>query len=150
MSVGWGDLSPKARKQAKALLEAGGICTPGPTTTRRGTVRLGGDGRSDLEVALGRQIKMAGLPDPVEQHKFCPGRAFRFDGAWPWLKIAYEVDGATWSGGRHVRGEGVETDALKYSQAAVLGWRVMRFTARMVEDGTALKLIEQALKGEQK
>lgn len=100
---------------------------------------------SDLEDLLAFQCRAAGVPAPEREHRFAAPRRWRFDFAWPDRKVACEVDGATWSGGRHVRGSGVESDAEKYSIAAVLGWRVLRVTGAMVESGKALQFIEQAL-----
>ena len=104
---------------------------------------------SVLEETLAFQIRAAKLPEPVRELRFAASlkRRFRFDFAWPEHMVACEVDGATWSGGRHSRGSGIERDAEKYSIAAVLGWRVLRVTKSMVKDGGALCLIEQALKG---
>jgi very-short-patch-repair endonuclease len=106
-----------------------------------------GDGASDGETILRRQIRAVGLPAAEAQHAFAKniGRGWRFDGAWPDLFVAYEVDGGSWSNGRHVRGLGFAEDCLKLSTAAAIGWRVLRFTTEQVEDGTAIRLLEQAL-----
>ena len=139
MGVSLSDLPPRAREQALAKLAASDARRK-PAKRPKAT-----DGRSDLEASLLGQIRMAGLPAPVEQFRFAPPRKWRFDGAYPDRMIAYEIDGATHSGGRHVRGSGVEVDCLKMSTAAMLGFRVMRFTGRMVEDGTALALVRAIL-----
>ena len=57
--------------------------------------------------------------------------------------IAVEIEGGTWSRGRHTRGSGFAKDCEKYNTAAALGWRVFRFTAQMVEDGSAIKFLEE-------
>lgn len=101
---------------------------------------------SDLEALLAFQLRASGIPAPEREHRFAaPARRWRFDFAWPALKVACEVDGATWIAGRHARGSGIERDARKYSTAAVLGWRVLRVTRTMVESGEALSLVEAAL-----
>jgi very-short-patch-repair endonuclease len=96
------------------------------------------------------QLRMAGLPDPVEEYRFAPPRRWRFDLAWPERMLAVEVEGGVWVGGRHTRPAGYEKDCEKYSEAAVLGWRVIRVTTQMVKDGRALALIERALTQEVK
>lgn len=102
---------------------------------------------SDLEDQLAAQIRLAGLPPPVRELPFAaPRRRFRFDFCWPAEKLAIEVDGGTWAGGRHVRGEGVESDCEKSCEAAALGWRLARVTGRMVRSGKALDAIERALR----
>ena len=57
--------------------------------------------------------------------------------------ILVEIEGGTWSRGRHTRGSGFSKDCEKYNTAAALGWRVFRFPAGMVEDGSAIKFLEE-------
>lgn len=70
---------------------------------------------------------------PEREYRFHPTRKWRFDFAYVAEKIAIECEGGTWQGGRHTRGEGFERDCEKYNTAAVLGWRVLRFTAGMLK-----------------
>lgn len=92
-------------------------------------------------------IRSVGLPEPRREFLFWPGRRFKFDFAWPDAKLACEVEGGTFmaGGGRHQRAGGFETDAIKYSEAAIRGWAVIRVTGAMVKDGRAVALIERAL-----
>ena len=60
-------------------------------------------------------------------------------------KLALEVDGGTWTGGRHTRGMGYEDDCRKFAEAAILGWRVIRATGDQVRTGAALQWVERAL-----
>lgn len=99
---------------------------------------------SDLADTLAWQVKAAGLPEPVRELRFSD-RRFRFDLAWPEQRLAAEVDGGTWTGGRHSRGQGIHNDCVKVSLAASMGWRCMRFDREMVESGQALALVEEAL-----
>jgi very-short-patch-repair endonuclease len=92
-------------------------------------------------------IRAAGLPAPIREHRFAPPRRWRFDYAWPAHRLALEVEGGTWAGGRHVRGRGYEADCEKYSEAALRGWRVLRVTTNMLNDGRALAMLERALRG---
>lgn len=100
---------------------------------------------SDLEDALVWQIRAAKLPAPVREHRFAPPRRYRFDLCWPDRKLAVEVDGGSWVAGRHSRGAGFEKDCEKYCLAAVLGFRVLRVTGAMVDDGRALGWVQEAL-----
>jgi hypothetical protein len=70
----------------------------------------------------------AGLPAPTREFRFHPERRFRFDYAWEAEKIALEVEGAVWTGGRHTSGAGFMRDMEKYNLATVCGWRVLRCT----------------------
>jgi very-short-patch-repair endonuclease len=96
------------------------------------------------------QLRAADAPAPVLEHTFAKamGRRWRFDLAWPSRMLAAEVDGGSWVGGRHTTGTGFEADAEKLSAAAALGWRVCRFTPRMIRDGKALTLVLAALSWE--
>ena len=97
-----------------------------------------------LENKLGFLIRVLELPAPVTEYKFIKNRRFRFDFAWPDLKIAVEVEGGTYRYGRHQRPGGYENDCVKYSLAALLGWKVVRVTSGMITDGRAEALLECA------
>lgn len=100
-------------------------------------------GKSELEKELLFQIKAYGLPKPVTERKFHPVRRFRFDFAWVDRKIAVEVEGGVWAGGRHVRGAGYKSDCEKYNLATLAGWRVYRFTSDMINDGSAIAMLQK-------
>ena len=103
---------------------------------------------SDLEDEFASQIKLVGLPEPVRQYKFSGLRRFRADFGFPEQKLLAEVDGGSWVNGRHTRGSGFEKDCERASEAAVLGYRVLRFTGAMVKDGRAIAYLERALGAE--
>lgn len=91
--------------------------------------------------------KGAGLPVPTTEHKFHPDRRWRFDYAWPDLKVALEVEGGIWSGGRHTRGAGYAKDMEKYSEAAILGWAVIRCTPDQLCRMMTLDMVKRAVDG---
>jgi len=99
---------------------------------------------SRLEETLALHLRSAGLK-PDREYKFHPSRKWRADFAFIEQKILIEAEGGTFSGGRHTTGSGFEKDAEKYNTATLMGWRVLRFTARMIQSGQALQTIEQAL-----
>jgi very-short-patch-repair endonuclease len=82
---------------------------------------------------------------PEREYAFAPKRKWRFDFAFPVSKVAVEIEGGTWSGGRHSRGPGFEADCFKYSEAAALGWRVIRVTTEMVSSSLAIGFTLRAL-----
>lgn len=71
---------------------------------------------------------------------FHPSRRWRFDVALPLRKVAVEVEGLN---GRHQRTAGFLRDMEKYDEAVILGWRVLRVTARQLESGDALVLLHR-------
>jgi very-short-patch-repair endonuclease len=102
--------------------------------------------RSQLELLFESQLKMVGIGGYVTEHRFHPVRKWRFDFAWLDQSIAVEIEGGTWSGGRHTRGSGFEADCEKYNEAAAIGWTVFRFTGKMVKSGNAIQLLREVMK----
>ena len=96
-----------------------------------------------------RYSRMAGAStfEPVREYRFHPVRRWRFDLAYPQVKLAIEIDGGVYVSGRHSRGAGAEADMEKHAAALLLGWRVLRVTPRMIRDGRALAWIEQLVGG---
>ncbi|HEX9704481.1 MAG TPA: hypothetical protein VGA20_04490 [Gemmatimonadales bacterium] len=92
-------------------------------------------GGSDLELAFARQWAMI-APDlqPIRREmRFAEGRMWRFDFAWEAARVALEVEGGVWSGGRHGRGSGFIADCEKYNEAAALGWCVQRWPGDWID-----------------
>jgi very-short-patch-repair endonuclease len=102
---------------------------------------------SELEATLALHIRAAGLPEPEREARLIPGRRFRFDFAWPGARppLAVEVQGGGWQHGKHHRPAGYRADCVKANLLTLAGWRVLRFDSTMVEDGTAVRQIEEAL-----
>lgn len=102
-----------------------------------------------MKIPIAEQVRAAGLPEPVAEHRFHPSRGWRFDLAWPALLVAAEREGGALRGGRlysrHTSRRGYEEDCRKYTEAALLGWLLVRFTPGMEASGEALALIERAL-----
>ena len=70
---------------------------------------------------------------PVREFRFHPMRKWRFDLAWPGIKLAVEIEGLTGGkGGRHQRMAGYQRDVEKYREAAKLGWLVLRYTGQEI------------------
>ena len=109
---------------------------------------------SALEDRLLKQLVEEGFPEPELEYRFHPVRKWRFDMYWPrpahiWrpLGVACEVEGGTYSGGRHVRGKGYEGDCEKYNEASLMEIVVIRVTSKHISDGSAIKWLGRALGG---
>jgi very-short-patch-repair endonuclease len=100
---------------------------------------------SPLEEQFAVQLRALKLPEPIREHYFAKPRRFRFDFAWPSLKIAVEIEGGTWVNGRHNRGSGFEADLEKYNLAVLSGWSVLRFSGAAVKGGDAVRTTMLAL-----
>ena len=105
--------------------------------------------KSKLEEEMEFQIKGAKLPEPEREFVFIPGRRFRLDFAWVDVRIGLELDGGIFlpkSG--HNTGVGISRDIEKGNLSLENGWKVYRATSKTVKDGSALKMIEGAIKRE--
>ena len=82
---------------------------------------------------------------PVREFVFWPGRRFRWDYAWPDVKLALDVQGSVYTQGHHTRGKGYEDDCVKANEAAIRGWVVLRCTPKHIENGDAARWVLRAL-----
>ena len=85
------------------------------------------------------------LPLPEREVRFHETRKWRFDLAWPAARVAVEIEGGSYVGGRHTTGPGFWRDLEKYNEAALAGWTVIRVTPRMITDGSAIAWLSRAL-----
>jgi len=83
----------------------------------------------------------------VKEYKFHPVRKWRFDYAIPEHKIALEVEGGVWTGGRHTSSVGFLKDMEKYNTATLMGWRVFRTTPDELYRLKTLNLLKTAISG---
>lgn len=143
-----------------AKLEAEGRLPPGTGGPEPRAARRGARRDRDWPGELAGQARAAGLALPVRELRFAPPRMWRFDLAWPIPRVAVEVDGGGFQmrpcpgcgkllpmGGRHSTGKGIRDDAEKLSNAAALGWRVLRVVPDQVRDGVALDWLTASILG---
>ena len=94
------------------------------------------------------EIQVAGVLEGcknVAEWSFHPDRKWRFDYALPDLKIAIEVDGGVFTGGRHSGGVGQVKDMEKCNHAASLGWLVFHIIPDEMYDLQFRKLVQNAI-----
>ena len=106
------------------------------------------DHESLLERILRNRLHLAGLPPPAREITgVVPGRRFRFDLGYLGLRprLLIECEGGTWTKGGHSTGGGIARDCTKSNLAQLEGFRVLRFTADQIEDGSAVAQIRRAL-----
>jgi len=106
--------------------------------------------KADVVGLIEKQIRREGLPMPILEHQFHPTRKWRFDFAYPDIKIAFEYEGGIFSNGAHTRGKHFQSDCEKYNTATMMGWRIFRIHCDMVYRGQrempdATDLIKEAL-----
>lgn len=85
----------------------------------------------------------------VREFRFHPERKWRFDYAVPERKVALEVEGGVWTGGRHTSSKGFLNDMEKYNTATVMGWKVVRTTPKDLYTAATLNLMKNTCLGSQ-
>ena len=101
--------------------------------------------KSDLESDLLQYIILSNLPAPEREATFHPKRKWRVDFIWRDAMLIVECEGGVYANGRHVRGLGFTADCVKYNEAALMGYRVLRVTADHIYSGQAAEWIGRAL-----
>lgn len=96
--------------------------------------------------ALIEQCRALGCPEPTREHLFRADRMWRFDLCWEDFGVAAEIEGGTFSGGRHNRAGGFAADAEKYNTAACMSWVVIRIPTTMIKSGHGAAYIAEALR----
>ena len=65
--------------------------------------------------------------DCILEHKFHDTRKWRIDLFIPAIKVAIELEGGVYTGGRHTRPEGFLKDIEKYNNITILGLKLLRY-----------------------
>lgn len=103
---------------------------------------------TEADILMWQHLRELGGGQTSKEYKFFPKRKWRADFLLEWnirLKILIEIEGGACSRGRHTRGAGFIGDMDKYNHAALLGYKVLRFTPAQVLDGSAISFIKRVL-----
>ena len=100
--------------------------------------------REALEMTMAQQLRAHRIVFEREL-QFHPKRRWRFDFAIPSARLAIEVQGGVFSGGRHSRGKGITDECEKVAHALMAGWRVMPVTGAQVRSGQAVQWVLKVL-----
>jgi hypothetical protein len=93
-----------------------------------------------------RDLALLGYAEPTREFLFHPDRKWRLDAAWQSVRVGIEYQGIYGQhGAGHQSIKGLQRDYRKWTEAALLGWRVLLIDAASVADGTALGWVERAL-----
>jgi hypothetical protein len=99
---------------------------------------------SYLEQLL-QQVHLVGLPAPEREVSFHPTRRWRFDAAWAEQQIAIEYQGGVfYRQASHSSIAGITRDYEKFTEASILGWKLIIVTAETVNSGAALTWVLRA------
>jgi very-short-patch-repair endonuclease len=101
--------------------------------------------RERWELLLEAHLKLKRITGWEREHWFARhlGRRWRFDFAFPDLRLAVEVEGGEWVQGRHQRPAGFREDCDKYNAAAEAGWRVVRYVPSQIRTCEAVNQIQR-------
>ncbi len=132
----------------EAAVRNGLIPAAAPAPQKAPTKPVKATPQQDLELVLWA-VGQSGFTGEEREYRFHATRKWRFDIAWPQLKVALEREGSAWVNGRlvsrHRSDKGYAADCEKYNAAQVAGWMVVRATPVMLGDGRALAALLEAL-----
>ena len=89
----------------------------------------------------------AGIPNPVPEHQFEATRKWRFDYAFLEQRVAVEIQGGLFTGGRHTRGPALRDEYEKLREAAADGWLVLPVPPDEAMSKKFLTQLKRALAG---
>lgn len=119
---GWKEISQKRTEVSKNVPKNSESGEKFPKNVQSGANKL---------VAIKKVLDEAGIKY-VTEYRFHDVRRFKFDIAFPELKIAIEYEGlvATGKKGGHQTKGGYTSNCTKYNLATSMGWKVYRYTSR--------------------
>lgn len=138
------DIPARYQEQARAQLAAVphprtvAIEKDEPTPTKTGS-------NASKSASFIRLCESVGMSKPTLEHRFFAERRWRFDYAWPARRVALEVEGGVWTGGRHTHPSGFIKDMEKYNKATELGWCVFRCTPDKLCSAETIRMLKTAL-----
>jgi len=95
--------------------------------------------------AFMHEVKRKFKTEIVQEYKFHPKRKWRIDYYLPEFGLAIEVEGGSFSQGRHVRGVGFRHDIEKYNEITAAGLSLIRVTYSTLNKKETFDLIERCI-----
>ena len=106
--------------------------------------------RSDKVDPFVQVCAVFGLPEPKREYKFHPTRKWRIDYLFEanGRRVALEVEGGVWRGGRHTNPAGFLGDMEKYNAMSEAGIVLLRTTPKDLLTNRTFELIKKTLYGD--
>jgi hypothetical protein len=100
--------------------------------------------KGEANILLTKHLEELGF-EWLPEFVFHSDRQWRFDYLiWNEQgRFALEIEGGAWTRGRHTRGKGFIADMEKYNFAAIMGYRVLRFTPDQILKGVVLEFLRK-------
>lgn len=131
----------RERFRAALAKAAGAVAREVPGVARRKHPKLE---QFDRNLEFERMLRAHGIGGWVREHRFrLPDRQSRFDFAWIPQKFAVEIDGAIFTGGRHVHPTGLRSDYEKMQAALDLGWVVFRIYPDLIQRESTIATVRR-------
>lgn len=133
------------RKGEPGAAETGQAHAVGPNLNRGAAPasQRSGSRHSLLEDRFEQQILEHAEPEwplHIREYFFLDNRDFRFDFAWPGLKVAVEIQGMS----HRIKGK-FKADIEKRALALLSGWRVLELDGERVRNGQGIKWLKEVL-----
>lgn len=112
------------------------------------TQMQGAEDTGRFQRALAMASSGVGFPPFERDYRYVPGRKYEADMAFLEQRLLVEVQGGIWrrGGGAHSGGKAIERDIEKHQLAVIYRWHMLPVTTDQVTDGTALTIINEALR----
>lgn len=117
--------------------------------------------KTEAEDEFAFQARAQRLPEFRRNYQFAQSilsetgkpRKWSFDFAWLEYRVGLEIEGLVFRNigcqivatGRHVHPDGFREDCIKYANAALLGWTLLRFDPKQVRQGIAARFAMDVL-----
>jgi len=95
--------------------------------------------------AFMHEVKRKFKTEIVQEYKFHPKRKWRIDYYLPEFGLAIEVEGGSFSQGRHVRGVGFRNDITKYNEITAAGLSLIRIIPQDLNKAATFDLIKRCI-----
>jgi anti-sigma factor RsiW len=94
-----------------------------------------------------RLCEVSGLPAPIPEYRFHATRKWRIDYYFErnGKRVALEVEGGVWTGGRHTTGKGFMGDMEKYNAISTAGIVLLRTTPDRLMTIETINLIKATI-----
>ena len=93
--------------------------------------------RGEETFALHCQLELHPVNQPTREFQFDLNRKWRIDFAWPHRKLAVEIESSV----HRIKGR-FASDMPKYNALQLLGWTLLRYTAKMVASAEAIDTVK--------
>ena len=110
--------------------------------------------KNDYKATFLLYLKFAKLPEPVCEYQFHETRKWRFDFCYVQERVAIEYQGLNWKrdgdNSGHQSVAGLMRDFEKFTEASLMGWKLILITAESVNSGQAVEWVRLALQAGEK